>query len=157
MRDDLPSEAAPKLHIVKLCVGADSVEDLETWQRTRTAEALATGRDPRPVHVTRMWPKREAEITSSGGSLYWVIKGVILARQRIEEMREVDHGDGVRRCALVLDPEIVRTQAAPRRPFQGWRYLAPEAAPGDLEGGSASAAADLPPELARALADLGVR
>ena len=157
MRDDLPPESLPRLHIVKLCVGAESVEDLETWQRARAAEALATGRDPRPVHATRMWPQREDEITSSGGSLYWVIKGVILARQRIEEMREVDRGDGVRRCALVLDPEIVRTQPAARRPFQGWRYLPPEAAPADLQGAAGSPAADLPPELARALSDLGVR
>ncbi|WP_339948855.1 DUF1489 domain-containing protein [uncultured Albimonas sp.] len=157
MRDDLPPETVPRLHIVKLCVGAESVEDLESWQRARAAEALATGRDPRPIHVTRMWPRREDEILSSGGSLYWVIKGVVLARQRIEEMQEVDRGDGVRRCALVLDPEIVRTQPAPRRPFQGWRYLSPEAAPGDLSSPGGAPAGDLPPELARALADLGVR
>ncbi len=83
-----------------------------------------------------MWPKREAEILE-GGSLYWVIKGVILARQQIVDLQEVIGGDGIRRCALVLDPEIHRTEAALRRPFQGWRYLPVEETPRDLPKGRA--------------------
>ena len=81
-----------------------------------------------------MWPKREAEVLD-GGSLYWVIKGVILARQRITDLQEVNLGDGIPRCALVLDPEVIRTEAAPRRPFQGWRYLDPKDSPRDLPKG----------------------
>lgn len=138
------------INLVKLCVGCDSVEDLAAWQAQRFA------RDPdwQPRHVTRMWPKREAELTA-GGSLYWVIKGVILARQQVIRLDEVIGDDGVRRCGLVLSREIVRTQPAPRRAFQGWRYLDPGDAPADL---SAHRAGDdpLPPELSSKLSEIGI-
>ncbi|MEC9433334.1 MAG: DUF1489 domain-containing protein [Pseudomonadota bacterium] len=150
------TDPVPSVHLVKLCVGAERVEDLETWQRARAAERLATGRDPRPRHVTRMWPKREAELLA-GGSLYWVFKGQVLARQRIEALERVEGEDGVARCAIVLGAEVIRTEAAPRRPFQGWRYLPADAAPADLDRSAGSDAAELPPELRRALADIGVR
>ena len=139
------------INILKLCVGAESVEDLLDWQksqRTRWPAGMA-------VHVTRMWPKREAEVTA-GGSLYWVIKGVVLARQRILRLEEVFGADGIRRCALVLDADVIRTEPAPRRPFQGWRYLEPAESPRDLPKGRAKEET-LPPELARALADIGLR
>lgn len=139
--------AAPGLHMLKLCVGAESVDDLEQWQRGRRA---AVG-DVR--HVTRMWPRRGEELLA-GGSLYWVIKGLVLARQRIVALRPEDGEDGVRRCALVLDPVLVRTEPQPRRPFQGWRYLAPADAPPDA--GAAAAEAALPPALQLALAEMGV-
>jgi len=138
------------LHLIKLCVGATSVEDLIDWQAT----AQARGPDGRPRHITRMWPK-EAERLLDGGSLYWVFKGLVLARQRIMALDEVTGGDGIRRCALVLDPAVVRTQGQPRRPFQGWRYLKPADAPRDLPPGRETETA-LPPELQAALADLGV-
>ena len=137
-------------HILKLCVGAESVEDLAAWQ-AQNAHLWPKGR---ASHVTRMGPKREAEVLG-GGSLYWVIKGQILARQRVLDLEPVQGSDGVTRCALHLDPEIIRTSPALRRPFQGWRYLSPADAPPDL--GSARAADDtLPPDLARALAEIGL-
>ncbi|MDV7141998.1 DUF1489 domain-containing protein [Tropicimonas sp. TH_r6] len=139
------------INLLKLCVGAERVEDLIGWQemtRTRWPDEL-------PRHITRMWPKREAELVD-GGSLYWVFKGQILARQRLLRLEEVQGDDGIRRCALVLDPEICRTQSAPRRPFQGWRYLKPEDAPADLPKGRAQED-PLPPELSAALAEIGVR
>jgi len=139
------------LNILKLCVGADSVEDLTDWHRAH-AHVWAPGTTE---HITRMWPKREAELLD-GGSLYWVIKGVILARQRLLALEERRGGDGVARCALVLDPEVIRTEPAPRRAFQGWRYLDDADAPRDLPKGRAADDA-LPPELARALADIGLR
>jgi hypothetical protein len=142
---------AEHINILKLCVGAESVEDLVSWQRT----ARAKGTDGLPRHVTRMWPKREEEVVS-GGSLYWVIKGVILARQRIIRFDPVDRGDGIVRCGLVLDRNIVRTEAAPRRPFQGWRYLAQTDAPRDLSGARLTGER-LPPQLEAALAEIGVR
>jgi hypothetical protein len=139
------------LNILKLCVGATSVEDLLQWQ--------ASQRHHWPpgcaVHVTRMWPKREAEVTG-GGSLYWVIKGIVLARQRILRLEEYNGQDGIRRCALVLDAEVIRTEAAPRRPFQGWRYLDAADAPRDLPKGRALEQA-LPQALALALAEIGLR
>jgi hypothetical protein len=139
------------VHLLKLCVGADRVEDLIDWQETPRAK----GPDGLPRHITRMWPKREDEVLN-GGSLYWVFKGVILARQRILRLDEVTGGDGIPRCALVLDPAVVRTEAAPRRPFQGWRYLDPKDAPRDLKQRKSSAE-DAPPQLLAALAEIGVR
>lgn len=142
---------ADRIHLVKLCVGADGVDDLAAWQDQRRAQ---TGRAT-PVHITRMWPRREAELLG-GGSLYWVFKGVILARQRIVDLEERRGDDGILRCGIVLAPEIVRTEPAPRRPFQGWRYLPAGDAPRDLAERRASED-PLPPELSAALADLGVR
>lgn len=139
-----------RLHLIKLCVGAESVESLVNWQK----QPRARGPDGLPRHVTRMWPKRAEEILD-GGSLYWVIRGVILARQRIVRFDEVDRGDGIRRCGIVLDPEVVRTEAVPRRPFQGWRYFNAADAPADLARGGAND--DLPPKLMAALAEIGVR
>lgn len=138
------------LHLIKLSVGTEGVEDLAAWQ----ASARAKGPDGLPRHVTRMWPKREAEILD-GGSIYWVIKGVLMCRQRILRLDEVTGGDGIRRCAIVLDPELIRTTQALKRPFQGWRYLPAKDVPADLPKGRADEQA-LPSELSAALADLGV-
>ena len=138
------------LNILKLCVGALSVEDLEQWHHDHRALWPAG----RTEHVTRMWPRREAEVLQ--GSLYWVIKGVILARQRILALEQRLGADGISRCALVLDADVIRTEAAPRRPFQGWRYLDPADSPPDRR--KAGAREDsLPPQMAMALAELGVR
>lgn len=139
------------LNILKLCVGAVSVEDLQEWQ-DQHRHLWPPGRTE---HVTRMWPKREAEVLG-GGSLYWVIKGVILARQRILGLELRQGADGIARCALVLDADIIRTAPAPRRPFQGWRYLAAEDSPRDLPRGRVKDDA-LPDKLARALAEIGLR
>lgn len=139
------------MHILKLCVGADGVEDLLDWQATPQAR----GPDGLPRHITRMWPKRADEVLA-GGSLYWVFKGLILARQRLVRFDPIMGGDGIERCALVLEREVVRTEPQPRRPFQGWRYLDPADAPRDLsparEGDDA-----LPPGLNAALAAIGLR
>ncbi|NJM83198.1 MAG: DUF1489 domain-containing protein [Tabrizicola sp.] len=139
------------INLLKLCVGTDSVEDLTDWQDSQR------GRWPvgHTVHVTRMWPKRAAEVLD-GGSLYWVIKGVILCRQRIVGLEQVTGGDGISRCAIIMDASLIRTEAAPRRPFQGWRYLDPKDSPRDLP--RARAKDDpLPPALAQALAEIGLR
>ena len=139
-----------KLHILKLSVGTESVTDLAAWHRDprcHTADGL-------PCHVTRMWPRRAAELLD-GGSIYWVIQGVVQCRQRILRLDEVRGSDGVRRCAIVLDPPLVRTTPVQRRPFQGWRYLQPADTPADLAGRRAEEEA-LPAELSAALADIGV-
>ncbi|MFN3277699.1 MAG: DUF1489 family protein [Paracoccus hibiscisoli] len=135
------------LHLMKLCVGADGPEDLAAWQ-TRFGAGPA-------LHVTRMWPKREAELLD-GGSIYWVFKGVVLARQRILTLERVEGADGILRCGLMLDRELVRVAAVPRRPFQGWRYLPGPEAPPDLPAGRASEE-PLPPAIAAALAEMGLR
>ncbi|UWQ75800.1 DUF1489 family protein [Leisingera sp. M658] len=138
------------VNLVKLSVGTESVESLMAWQEMRRRE-LPEGL---PRHVTRMWPKREAEILN-GGSIYWVIKGLIQCRQRVLRMDEVIGEDGIRRCAIILEPELHRTLTAPKRPFQGWRYLKTEDSPADLPAGK-SQEEPLPLELSQALAEIGV-
>ena len=139
------------VNLLKLCVGAESVADLAQWQE----ENAARWPGGHAVHVTRMWPKREAELLA-GGSLYWVIKGVILCRQRITGLERVESADGIARCAIVMEREIIQTEPAPRRPFQGWRYLNPGDAPPDL---SLERSHDdtLPADLAAKLAEMGLR
>lgn len=139
-----------RTHLIKLSVGTDDVEGLARWQES----GAARGADGLPRHVTRMWPRREAEVLA-GGSIFWVIKGQIQCRQRILRLDKLTGQDGINRCAIVLDPELTRTVTAQRRPFQGWRYLAPDDAPPDLPATRKSEDA-LPPELAGALADIGV-
>ena len=68
------------LHIIKLAVGVDSLADLAQWQKQRLKEKKAKGQKPELVHITRMTPKRADEVLD-GGSLYWVIKGQVAARQ----------------------------------------------------------------------------
>ncbi len=135
-------------HLIKLCVGAEKVEDLANWQEARFGTGPAE-------HVTRMWPKRAEEVLD-GGSLYWVFKGAVLARQKVIGLEERVGADGITRCAIVLDREIIRTEALTRRPFQGWRYLKPEDAPKDLPAGR-TREEPLPRELMSALAELGLR
>jgi len=135
------------LHIVKLCVGAESVEDLAQWQDHQVRKLKRRS----PVCGTRMWPKREAEVLA-GGSLYWVIKGMVLVRQRILSIGEVTDEHGAR-CGLWLDPDLVRTQPQPRRAFQGWRYLEAKDAPADLA--AAAGGTGLPAHLEAELVALG--
>lgn len=138
------------LHLIKLSVGSKSVESLIDWQK----RARARGPDGLPRHVTRMWPRRAAELLD-GGSIYWVIQGLVQCRQRILRLDEVTGADGIRRCAIVLDPGVLRTATAPRRPFQGWRYLTAADAPADLPAARQNEEA-LPAGLSAALADIGV-
>lgn len=143
------------LHLVKLCVGADGPEQLAEWIAQRAA---AGGAGWTPRHTTRMQPKRGEELLQ-GGSLYWVFRGAIRARQRLLGIEPALGADGVQRYDLVLDRQLVLTAAQPRRPFQGWRYLPGPDAPSDLRGAGREgrAAADrLPAELERKLLEIGV-
>lgn len=148
------AENSPTLHLIKLSVGTESVEGLCDWQTSRSAARRADGLDPRPRHITRMWPRREEELLK-GGSIYWVINGAVQARQRIDELEEVIGEDGIRRCAIILIPELIRTRQRPRRPFQGWRYLDQTDAPPDM-GPREAEDQLLPDELRDALTRFGV-
>lgn len=139
-----------KLHLIKLSVGSKNVESMADWQALRRAQT----EDGLPRHVTRMWPRRADEVLE-GGSLYWVIQGLVQCRQRILRFDEMTGEDGIRRCAIVLDPEIIRTTTAKKRPFQGWRYLPPGDAPADLPASRQEEDA-LPAELSAALAEIGI-
>jgi hypothetical protein len=138
------------INLIKLSVGSESVDTMTIWQ----AMPQAQGPDGLPRHITRMWPKRSAEILA-GGSIYWVVKGLIQCRQHILRLDEITGSDGIRRCAIVLEPLLHRTQSATKRPFQGWRYLKPEDAPPDLPEGRETEDV-LPMDLNRALAEIGV-
>ena len=118
------------LHLIKLCVGCDTVEELATWQAQRLAEAAENGKPAELMHITRQTPRRAGFGPRS--SLYWVIGGFIRARQIVTELRELRNSDGIQKCGLVLLPGPIATEPVPRRPFQGWRYLPEE----DSSGGS---------------------
>lgn len=141
------------LHLQKLCVGADSVEDLTAWIEHRMREKARQGLPQEHIHTTRMAPKRVDELLD-GGSLYWVIKGVMQARQRLIDIRTFTDADGIGRCELVMEPKVVRVEPRARRAFQGWRYLPGPDAPKDLSG--AGDAENLPAQLLTELRALGL-
>lgn len=142
------------LHLVKLCVGADSIADHEAWIKEKLAAMKARGETPEQRHTTRMVPKRVAELLD-GGSIYWVIKGQIASRQEILDVRPFTDGEGVSRCHLVLKPKVVPVAPRRMRPFQGWRYLPAHEAPPDLTGGLAQVS-EMPDALRRELRELGL-
>jgi hypothetical protein len=142
------------LNILKLCVGCESVEDLEEWIAEKLEQRRRAGEPVEHWHTTRMVPTRAAEITD-GGSLYWVIKGSVQCRQRLVEVRPFVDDEGISRCRLMLDPVVVRTEWQPRRAFQGWRYLKQNEAPADL-GKGRKGIAEMPPKLRQELAELGL-
>lgn len=127
------------LNMIKLCVGVSDVE----WLERRAASGA-----PLIVH-TRMTPKRAAEV-EDGGSLYWVVKGVVSCRQPVLDIRTLGEGKASR-CEITLEPRVIRTAPLARRPFQGWRYFDKDV-PADL---STLEPTDLPDELARELRELG--
>ena len=134
------------LHIIKLVGGVDTLDELDAGRRAR-AHA-----EPEWVVHTRVTPKRAAEV-EDGGSIFRVIKGVIVCRQPV--LRVETHGQGREsRCRLVVAPEVVRVAPTPRRPFQGWRYLEPDKAPPDLGGGDGEGG-HMPADLAIRLRELG--
>jgi len=139
-----------QLHMIKLCVGVEHPQELIEWQTKRRAQ---TGRSS-AFHITRMWPRREDALLD-GGSLYWVMKGFIKARQKIIGLERVTGDDGISRCAILLDEDVVNIELTPRRAFQGWRYLEGAQVPRDSETGSQEI--EIPDALAYELAQLGVR
>ncbi len=142
------------LHLIKLCVGCDSVRDLQDWIKQKLKEKRRRGEKAEHIHRTRMVPKRAEELTD-GGSLFWVIRGEILCRQRIRDVRPFRDKDGVGRCGLVLEPKVVLVIPRPFRAFQGWRYLAVKDAPRDLAKAAPGAAA-MPEKLRLELSQLGL-
>jgi hypothetical protein len=150
------------LHLIKLCVGCDSVADLQDWIKEKLkangAGKRGAGKSGSRLrernHTTRMVPKRADEITD-GGSLYWVIRGQIMCRERILDIRPFVDKEGIGRCHIVLDCMPVLVEPRPYRAFQGWRYLVPKDAPRDLDR-AAPGARDMPEDLRRELRQLGL-
>lgn len=142
------------LHLIKLCVGAESIRDMEDWIAEKLAMRRARGETPEQTHRTRMVPKRVEELLD-GGSLYWIIKGQVAARQVILDIRPFTDDEGVSRCHIVLDPKMIPVMPRPHRPFQGWRYLPDADTPADLARGNAMIA-DMPETMRRELSELGL-
>jgi hypothetical protein len=142
------------LHLVKLCVGCDSVEDLAQWQKQRLARLRARQSKARLCHVTRNFPRRAEELLD-GGSLFWVMKGLVRVRQRIIGLKSARNEEGLSACAIELGPRLYKTELAPWRPFQGWRYLEAEDAPADRAAGN-KGGDELPAKLAAELRELGL-
>ena len=138
------------LHMLKLAVGIRDLAHLHAVQAARLEN------DPPLRHQTRNFPRRAQEVID-GGSMYWVISGVMLVRQRITDIVEATWDDGRACAALILDPQLVAIAGRPTRAFQGWRYLEAAAAPADLGvGNAATGVEDLPEAMRRDLAALGL-
>ena len=139
------------LHLLKLAVGCESIADLEASVAARLAMCRAAKMPVEHTHTTRMVPKRVDAIVD-GGSLYWVIRGQIAARERILALRPFTDDGGIGRCRIVLEPIVTPVVPRPCRPFQGWRYLDDATKPADLRG--LRGALDMPEALRHALSEL---
>ncbi len=146
------------LHLLKLAVGIESVAHLARVQKARRADLRAKRERPMTWHFTRNFPRRAADVLD-GGSMYWIIRGEIVARQRIVTLEERRRGEGRRkRCAIGLEAKIVRTEPTAHRALQGWRYMGPNDVPADLGNAPPrpKGAERLPEGMARELRELGL-
>src|SRR3982074_769112 len=141
-------------HPIALAAVCESVKELKGWVAERMQTAKKEGLPLHHIHITRMTPKRVEEILA-GGSLYWVIRGEIAAREKIIAIEPFRDRDGIGRCRLVMQPKGIAGLPRPMRPFQGWRYFTEDAAPADLKSAGAGVAA-MPEPLRRELRDLGL-
>ena len=135
------------VHLLKLSVGSESVESLEEWQEYRLAS------EGKLFHTTRMRPKRRGDVLA-GGSIYWVIKGMIQCRQKITDLEEFVDAENIPRCRIILDPKLVPVRPVPRRAFQGWRYFEVDDAPPDLPKNARHKG--IPPQMRHELTELGL-
>jgi hypothetical protein len=144
------------IHLIKLSVGTDSIEDLAGWQTERLRQMRAAGdKRPRLFHRTGQRPKRETDLLD-GGSIYWVIKGVIQARQKLIGFDDGTRPDGRSCCLILLERGLVPVRPAKRRAFQGWRYLDADDAPPDLGARALGDLSRMPPQMRKELAELGL-
>src|SRR6266540_859832 len=104
------------LHLIKLCVGCDTVQELQDWIDRRLREKKKKRQPLEHVHTTRMVPKRAAELLDDG-SLYWVIRGELSCRQRLLDVRPFVDKDGIGRCRLVLQPQVILVRPRSWRAF----------------------------------------
>ena len=141
------------VHLLKIGVGTEDVEHLRQAQSAKMQQSRAAGQGSRLWHRTRNMPTRKEEVLG-GGSLYWIIRRFIRVRQRIIGLEAVVGDDGIPRCDLILDPELIRTEPQPRRPHQGWRYLNAADAPKDLDISSQDQ--ELSEEMAIDLGEIGL-
>jgi len=140
------------MHLLKLCVGCDSIKELADWQAERLKRLKRERKRVELCHRTLQTPKRRDEILD-GGSLYWVIKGFVLVRQCILDLRPDTKDDGIACCGIVLDRALITTRVQRRRAFQGWRYLDAADAPKDVRAYD-EAGDEVPPGMREDLREL---
>ncbi len=140
------------VHMIKLSVGSKSIETLTAYQQGLAQVRAGEGLPAYADHITRMSPRRKDEVMD-GGSIYWVIKGIIQCRNKIIDLAETHTRDGRKACRIILAPELIPVVPTPKRAFQGWRYLKPEDAPADLS--DLGDAESLPPHIRTKLVELG--
>ena len=143
------------VNLIKLCVGITSINQLEQFQLIRREGYVKAGRLPVNIHITRNKPKRFKEIINSG-SLYWVIRRQIRVRQKIIRIDDIEDAEGRKKCCLVLDPDLIKTEHRAYRPFQGWRYLEQSDAPADLSADQ-NGESEMPSEMEEELRGLGLQ
>ena len=139
-----------RVHLIKLAVGPSSSKELQDWQTNYVCEKAAKGENTELIHITRNFPKRADEILN-GGSIYWVIKGVIVGRNQIIDLRQMLYGDQPH-CGIVYSSDLVRVSPRPRRPFQGWRYFEEIDIPPDLD----KEMSDMSDDMLKTLSELGL-
>lgn len=142
----------PQLHLIKLAVGVDTVDELKAYQKKRFQKLH--NKQNVFVHITRNTPRRSEELLA-GGSLYWVIKGYIRAHQKILGLKSLVIDD-IPHCGIVLASEVFKTVSHPQRPFQGWRYFAPNKAPKELGDDDDDDVSEMPESMRRELKKLGL-
>ena len=143
------------VHLLKLAVGVESIDHLRERQKERIADHKAAGGGPVLRVLTRNTPRRAEELIAEGGSIFWVIKGRVLVRQEIISVEPATEHDGAPRCAIHMDPDLIRVRSRRFRPFQGWRYLEDANAPSDLLSG-VRVEAEPPEEMGEELRNLGL-
>lgn len=138
------------MHMIKLCVGVATIEELESYRSERAHWWRADYGENVHVHRTRTMPKRKEEIEGQG-SIFWVIAGVVRCRQPILRLAAAVDAQGLGCCDIIMAPDLVRVTPRPKSAFQGWRYLAPADAPPDLDsaGFHEEGSAELALELSR--------
>ena len=143
------------IHLVKIAVGIESVDHLREIQIERLRNAREKNKSADLRHLTRNSPKRAEEVLDNG-SIYWIIKGYIRVRQRINGLGEAFDRNGKPRCALILDTNLVQTILLPHKPIQGWRYMEVDVAPADLTTAERKVVSSLPQGMADELRSLGL-
>ena len=136
------------VHLKKLSVGMDTLESLVI----RQSQVVGAGREL--LHPTRNWPRRKEELLD-GGSLYWIIKGQMVARQPIKDFIEVLQPDSKPKCGIILEPGLVPVWPRKVKIFQGWRYLESSDIPADMPTNETDET-PMPLSLAKELRELGL-
>ena len=140
------------LHLIKLAVGVDDLAHMKKLQAARRSQRRQGPRSPHWVY-TRHMPRRTEDLLA-GGSLYWVVRGVIRCRQELVGFEEdFDKEEARKYCRIKVKRTLISTAPRACRAFQGWRYFDGDDAPPDLAKGDTG---DMPRAMADELRRLGL-